>query len=196
VYSVKCAAGARARPPGTVVSCLTADMFARGALPSDAERAARAAAEERDAAAVRAALLSATRPAMDKFIDMMVKSFRVMGCAFPCSFAAPTGRVPGSRAPLPECLLRVFSFVPVFRITRPAAIKSWCSGKRDAWSPLVTGTAIFHTVISTFFFAAAVWMIVFYATADVDCPRPLTWLLVVRFLCRPTQYRSHRSFHH
>jgi hypothetical protein len=47
-------------------------MFARGALPSDAERAARAAAEERDAAAVRAALLSSSRPAMENFIDMMV----------------------------------------------------------------------------------------------------------------------------
>ena len=56
-------------------------MFARGALPSDAERAARTAAEERDAAAVRAALLSATRPAMENVLDTMVKSFRVMGCA-------------------------------------------------------------------------------------------------------------------
>jgi hypothetical protein len=91
-------------------------------------------------------------------------------------------------------LQRVFSVMSAFRITRPAAIKSWCSGKRDAWTPLVTGTAIFHTVISGFYFAAAVWMIVFYATTDVDCPRPLTWLLVVRFLCRLAQFRSNRSF--
>lgn len=157
-------------------------MFARGALPSDAERAARAAAEERDAAAVRAALLSAARPAMENVLDLMVKSFRVMGCV-PC---VDRQSIPPCALPFSNAFPVHFDFIFLFstaRLARPAAIKSWCSGKRDAWSPLFTGTAIYHTVISSFYLAAAVWMIVYYATADVDCPRPLTWLLVVRFLC-------------